>query len=896
MPQNIKLTEEQSGILRHTNENIYVSAAPGSGKSTLLSLLADKILLDNNTRILLITFTNKAAKSIKEKCSSSDQSRIIGGTFHSIAYRLMKQNGLNVTICDENKKRVIIKKLFGCRKEKDKFEKIYDSISNAKSKFPMEQTNEVRRYNEELKKYGLLDFDDIIYRFIILSNEGKKFGIPTITHCLVDELQDTSGPQLEMLRTIKRRANCKMVGVADDDQCYKFGSKTTIIDEYGNNKLVNIEDVKIGNMIKSHKNGSLCYLPVSNRNTNYKKCIEIKTETKVLSTTLEHKWFVKKPNKNINICYLMWKKDYGFRIGTSNYLSIVERMRSEKSHKVWILSEHASKYDAEINEKLLSLKYKVPVQTFIKHNYDQYDYKPVFDMYGNNGYEVLRDNNLRFDYPFQIASSSRRDGVINITITLDGKGGSNYIRFESYELDEIKLKSINLNKKSATTGRILISSFKETIKKCKEICEELNSLGFETNVIQKLNHNNNKYDVLTANQVKIGSKVLIEIDGELIEEEVISIRKEEHCRVVDLEVEQSGRLIVNEILSHNSIYAWRGARPENVRDFISEFGCLTLNMGTNFRSTTKIVKHSKELIECNHDRLPKSIRAATNEKGLIKQFKCANPFDEIDYIKELCERNEGQEISILYRNRTFKNHLEFELRKAGYAYRLNDFLDITDRSAVRVLISCLKIAANDFDIFDLEQASKALKGIGTVTVRQLQNASVGKKLPDVVREWKRDEKLRKKVFSLARLQKFFKDYPNGPLDELVRFAEKLFIKSFDYQDDMKLFLLDITKEFKINAPNIKELANELGLSGTQDGNNDDSDALIELSTVHGYKGLERDIVILPFCQTYLEVKPGRRINIEEERRLFYVAATRAKKKLYMCYSGSTPRFITEMGL
>lgn len=567
MQQGIKLTEEQSCILQHCNEDIYISAAPGSGKSTMLSLICGKLLQIPTNRVMLVTFTNKAAKSIKSKCSSSDQNRIIGGTFHSIAYRLMKQNGMNVTICDENKKRVIIKKLFGCRKEKDKFEGIYERISIAKSKFPMQITDEVRIYNEELRRYSLVDFDDIIYTFLDSSKDGQgtgsRLGIPSITHCLVDELQDTSGPQLEMLREIRRRTSCTMVGVADDDQ---------------------------------------------------------------------------------------------------------------------------------------------------------------------------------------------------------------------------------------------------------------------------------------------------------------------------------------------SIYAWRGARPENVRDFISEFKCTTLNMGTNFRSKARIVERSRALIECNTDRLLKQIRPNTNEKGLVKAYKCANPFDEIDYIKELLERNEGTPTSILYRNRTFKNHLEFQLRKAGIRYRVNDFLDITDRSAVRVMIACLKIASGDFDVFDLEQASKALKGIGSVTLKKIQEEAVDGDVATLMTDWKRDEKLYKKVMSITKLQKCFREYPNAALDILVRYAEKLFIKSFDYQDDMKLFLLEVTRDFRINAADIKELANELGLSGQADGEDNDEDALVELSTVHGYKGLEQDIVILPFCQTYLESKPGRKIVIEEERRLFYVAATRAKNKLYMCYSGAKPRFIEEMGL
>lgn len=565
MDNKLQLTEEQSNILNRSNDNIYISAAPGSGKSTMLSLICKKLLQDPNNRIMLVTFTNKAAKSIIEKCGSADQSRIMGGTFHGIAYKLMKQNGMNVTICDENKKRVIIKRLFSCKKEKDKFEAIYERISDAKSKFPRLFDEDVNKYNKELSKYNLIDFDDIIYNFIdslqIQLGNKATFGLPHISHCLVDELQDTSGPQLEMLKQIQRRSNCNVIGVADDDQ---------------------------------------------------------------------------------------------------------------------------------------------------------------------------------------------------------------------------------------------------------------------------------------------------------------------------------------------SIYEWRGARPQNVRDFIDVFKCDILNMGTNFRSDSMIVEKAKSLIECNKVRIPKTIRAFSNEKGFVKSNKCENPFDEIDYITDIIDKNRGKEISVLYRNRMFKNHLEFQLRKEGISYTVNDFLEITDRSAVRVMISCLKIASNNFDLFDLEQAAKGLKGIGTATIKQLTDAAKDSDLPTIISEWKIDEKLYKKIMSITKLQKAFKEYNGSPLDILVRFAETLFIKSFDYQNDMKLFLLDVTRDFKITESDIRELSNELGLSGQADGENNNTEALVELSTIHGYKGLERDVVILPFCQSYLEPKPGRKINLEEERRLFYVAVTRAKHKLYMCYSGAKPRFIQEM--
>lgn len=554
----MNLTEEQQVILANCNKNIFISAAPGSGKSTILSEIC-KLLLkqDDKCQVMLITFTNAAARSIVSKCNTLDQSRIIGGTFHSIAYRNLRAAGCKANICDEHKKRLIIKSLFKCRKDKEKFEKLYDEISTAKSVYPQKNSSVVDAYCKELEKYNLIDFDDIIAKFIDLPSRNSD----TTIHILVDELQDTSGPQFQMLNKLSAANNGTLIGVADDDQC---------------------------------------------------------------------------------------------------------------------------------------------------------------------------------------------------------------------------------------------------------------------------------------------------------------------------------------------IYEWRGARPRNVADFISSHVCTTFNMGTNFRSTATIVRHSTNVIKHNKERIPKTIRSYTTRESSIIAYPCINPFDEIDYVVMKCLQNKGSKIAILYRNRTFKYHLEFKLRKAGLKYKVNDFLDITDRSSVRIMIACLKIAADNYDYFDLEQAAKALKGIGSRTISKLKDDCSKSQLKEVILKWSQDTKLKTKLNSVFNLQKSFKDCAHLSLDNLVRRAEKEFVLSYDYQDQMRDLLLDITRPYDTSAEDIVELSNELGLDSKDDPY--DENATIELSTIHGFKGLEDEVVIVPFTQMFLDVAPGRVIDEEAERRLFYVGITRAKEKLYLTYSGPMPKFIKEMKL
>jgi len=551
-------TPEQKLILDNCDKDIYISACPGSGKSTVLGAICGKLLDNPKNKILLVTFTNAAARSIVDKCEGLDKSRLIAGTFHGIAFRMLKANGMTANICDEHKKRLIIKTLFKCKKDKDKFEEIYDHICASKSLYPVPKSAEVTQYNEELKKYNIIDFDDIISTFIEHLPLSQLQGI---TKVLVDELQDTSMPQFEMLKQIRTVSGANFVGVADDDQC---------------------------------------------------------------------------------------------------------------------------------------------------------------------------------------------------------------------------------------------------------------------------------------------------------------------------------------------IYEWRGARPANVTDFIKYTSCTVFNMGTNFRSNATIVGSAAKLIENNKKRIKKEFRSYTDKTGLVMAYKCQDPFEEIDYVVMKCQQNNDKPVSILYRNRTFKYHLEFKLKKAGLKYKVNDFLDITDRSAVRVMVACLKIASNSYDYFDLELAAKALKGIGAATLKKIKEESEKTSFNDVISRWLEDPKLKRSLRSIPNLQSNYVASLGQPLDILVLWVEHDFVSSFDYQSQMKELLIDITKMYKVGRQDIADLANELGLNDQEENN--DEGAMIELSTIHGYKGLEANTVIIPFSQMFLAPVPGRIFDEESERRLFYVGITRAKEKLYITYSGDRPSFLWEMGV
>jgi len=170
----MNFTEEQeAAIAVALKQNVYITATAGSGKSTTLAQIAKLILAENSkNKVLLITFTNSSAKDIINKVGGTT-GRIDGGTFHSVAYRLMRANGYDFNICDTNKQNIIIRKTFDCKKDKKEFEKIKNEISITKCDYPQRTCTYTARYNTELSKYNMYDFDDIIFNGIEFIKEKQ---------------------------------------------------------------------------------------------------------------------------------------------------------------------------------------------------------------------------------------------------------------------------------------------------------------------------------------------------------------------------------------------------------------------------------------------------------------------------------------------------------------------------------------------------------------------------------------------------------------------------------------------------------------------------------------------------------------------------------------------------
>ena len=840
MMKTISWSPSQKEIIENCNSNTYIAAGPGSGKSTTLSGITEELLKYSENKVLLLTFTNKAAKSILSKVSDLNKEQVIGGTFHSVCYRMLREYGNDFNICDETKKRLIIKKIFNCRKNKELFEEKYEKISAKKGQYPVIVDDDVVRYNEELAKYNMLDFDDLISHGITLFNANKRSELG-ITHILVDELQDTSQAQLELLKAIHCSTNAVMIGVGDDDQCHPDGEKVLTT-----NGEINIEDIDTdvhtvasyddhGNIYGLNTpNGFKILSKVSRSYTG--KLYNITVENKSGKCTYNHKCYASWSSNadRSYITYLMRKGEF-YRVGhcklyVGKSFHLGTRARKEKADCCWILGDHTTKKEAMIEEAIIATKYSIPTITFKETSSSKYFKQDVLD----NIFESIDSNNMAADAIILLSNYNRS------------------IEFPFWEKETFEKKGKReffITRACNLIPKIMVSGirYESTIKK-------------------------------------------VEIDN-------ISVTDVTNITVHSLEVEKYHNYFCNNILVSNCVYEWRGARYKNVEDFIKEFNCTIRELGINYRSVNNIVSRSKNLIEKNTKRIKKDLKANTDKFGLIMPSTFSDIFKEVDWIVSKCKTNinKGKDVAILYRNRMNKIRIEVELKKAGIEYKVNDSTDISDRSSFRVLISMMRVASKHYDIYDLEECAKGIKKLGSGTVTKIRENIKENSIQEAIKELIiKSKRIKSATAEIIEIQNKFTDLgKDKPLNVLLAKLLDHINDSYDINLDVYSFLKDITKEYKCTIKDVRLLCNEFGLD-SREQRIENKEAKVELSTVHGYKGLEKDIVIMPFCNSYLDFTK-KKINIEEERRIFYVAFTRAKESIYLSYCGAKPIFIKELG-
>ena len=362
-----------------------------------------------------------------------------------------------------------------------------------------------------------------------------------------------------------------------------------------------------------------------------------------------------------------------------------------------------------------------------------------------------------------------------------------------------------------------------------------------------------------------------------------------------------------------SIYSWRGANIDNILDFqknLPSSKIITLNK--NYRSTANIVDFAYSLIKQNIGRYEKDIRS-TGDQGEKAKIVCAEDGrSEGNYIaQEITElQNKGvclNDVSVLVRASFQNKALEEAFNSYGIPYRIVDGVKFFDRKEIKDIIAYLRFAFSHQDELSFQRIINTPKrGIGQKTIDNILNrCALAYKSPIVILK----EMLEQKEFKPAQVEKI-EDFVSKieswsqEIEEEISPISKI-VSDISYQTGY----IDVLKEESKTDPsaeerilNIQSLVNDLNefnsaaefleyMSLASQKDTEAGDNAVNIGTIHGAKGLEFDHV---FCCGWEEnVFPSAKSieynsdkMIEEERRLGYVAITRAKSGVSISFAQS----------
>lgn len=369
-----------------------------------------------------------------------------------------------------------------------------------------------------------------------------------------------------------------------------------------------------------------------------------------------------------------------------------------------------------------------------------------------------------------------------------------------------------------------------------------------------------------------------------------------------------------------SIYAFRGADISNILNFEKDYPDLRIiKLEQNYRSTQTIVQAANSVIAKNKAQLPKNVWTANEDGNLIELIKSVSDNEEGRLVassifeEKMQQQYKFSDFVILYRTNSQSRAIEEALRRMNIKYKVVGGLSFYQRKEIKDLLAYLRYALNQQDEASFRRIINLPKrGIGDSTIDKivvaandhaisiwevLQNASsflggrASNTIEDFVAMIKRfgidiqNKDAYEASADIAKSSGLLRDlYEDKTVEGLSRYenVQELLNAIKEYVDDPE-------KEDK----SLGAFLQEVSLLTGQDENKDNDPDKVTLMTIHMAKGLEFKNVYIVGMEEDLfpsQMMLSSRAELEEERRLFYVAITRAQKKLFLCYALTRYRF------
>lgn len=381
-----------------------------------------------------------------------------------------------------------------------------------------------------------------------------------------------------------------------------------------------------------------------------------------------------------------------------------------------------------------------------------------------------------------------------------------------------------------------------------------------------------------------------------------------------------------------SIYAFRGANIQNILNFKKDYPDYNLfRLEQNYRSTKTIVNAANTVIEYNKDQIKKKVWTENDEGDLITVLKATSDTEESTLVAnsifglKMSKQLPNKDFAILYRTNAQSRTLEEALRKQGIAYKIYGGVSFYSRKEVKDLLAYFRLVINPSDEEALLRIiNYPARGIGKTTIEKLQVLANEHKMsifslitenPGALSELNRSTVNKLQEFT-TMIRSFVVQLETKNAFELANHITKSvgIVNALKEEDAIESVnrienieeLLNAIMEFSEREPEPDELGEEgkparslghfmqqVALLTDADKKDDEGSDYVSLMTIHAAKGLEFPYVFVTGLEENLfpSIQSlGTRAELEEERRLFYVALTRAMKKVTLSYAESRYRW------
>jgi DNA helicase-2/ATP-dependent DNA helicase PcrA len=770
----------------------------------------------------------------------------------------------------------------------------------------------------------------------------------TFRHVLVDEYQDTNHAQYRLLQLLaSEHGNLMVVGDEDqclvEGTPVTMGDGSTkpieqiskgdmVMSSYGSGEF---RPARVTGAFKAWNRGGVAIETVAGR-----RLVSTPEHTHFAGYRLG-------TTPQTHLTYLMWKRGIGFRVGVSGVytargkgaVGIRQRCLHEHADAVWVISAHETDAEARAAEVVLSLRYGLPMLPFYKRksasgnsfigNQDLID--GVFSTLDteSGGRRLLEDEGLSIQHPHHLAATSDgRRRVLRVSLCAESRGSTPMHRIALAGRDREgreALESIGLSVREAKSGsdswrfETVLKDYGEAVRLAGEISSVLEvdvSLAGRLGPTQS-GRISGSLSFLPAGSVRPGMSMFAE-DGSY--DAVRTVERVELDRpVYDINVEGTHNFIANGLITHNSIYGFRHADIRNILGFEKDFpDAEVVKLEQNYRSTQTILSAANAVVERNRERRPKELWTDIEGGELVQLSELGDEHEEARWVAAEIERLSEEhgvkraDIAVFYRTNAMSRVLEDTLVRYELPYQVIGGTKFYDRAEVKDAVAYLSLLLNPADqVSFLRVVNSPRRGIGNTTQGRLASYAntsgltiweVAERVEEVPGLSGAAVKAVSRFFETMDLLKARVD-AGAAVADIVQavLSETGYVEALEAERTVEAegrienldafteaaaeFDLNREQEGESEVPPLEEFLQQISLLSDQDSIEEEQD-LVTLMTVHNAKGLEYDTVFVIGCEdgTFPHMMALEEGGEEEERRLCYVAITRARQRLYMTWT------------